>query len=235
MATPMSPISHYGLHFTESTYKTFLCGEKIGISTCGDASVNGRPIAGYIESFINNIYKNDFSVEKTTGELISYFYNINPKLQTVFHVSGYTNENNVDKPVVIKAVVDENRYISIDTSSSGATWDGESETMSRLIKAIALPMGNINFQNKITLPTGDEINDAFIIEKKNTVLFEQADIPWNLLTLQDAVDFAIYAIKTTIDTMRFQLKVKSVGGPIDVLIVRPNEAKFLQRKELLIQ
>lgn len=52
------------------------------------------------------------------------------------------------------------------------------------------------------------------------------------MTLQDAIDFSIYAIRTTIDTMRFQARPKTVGGPIDVLLISPEEAKFIQKKEL---
>lgn len=234
-ATATSPVSHYGLHFTESTYKTFLCGDKIGISTCGDASVNDKPIAGYVESFINNIYKSDFSVEQTGKELMEYFYSINPSLKTIFHISGYKNENNADKPIVLRAVVSQKNCVPIDTSSSGAMWDGEQETMFRLIKSVVIPTEQIYSQEKIVLQTDMELSDVIIVEKNKSISFDHSDIAWNLMTLQDAVDFAVYAIKTTIDTMRFQLKIKSVGGPIDVLIIKPDGAKFLQRKELAVR
>lgn len=39
-----------GAQITDTTYKTFQCNEHIGISTCGDASINQTPIAGYIEN-----------------------------------------------------------------------------------------------------------------------------------------------------------------------------------------
>ena len=52
------------------------------------------------------------------------------------------------------------------------------------------------------------------------------------MTLQDAIDFSIYAIRTTIDTMRFQARPKNVGGPIDVLVITPDETRWIQKKEL---
>lgn len=58
-----------------------------------------------------------------------------------------------------------------------------------------------------------------------------AYILWEEMTLQDAIDFSIYAIRTTIDTMRFQARPQTVGGPIDVLSISPEEAKFIQNKE----
>lgn len=60
----------------------------------------------------------------------------------------------------------------------------------------------------------------------------ELDIAWNLMTLQDGIDFAEYAIKTTIDTMKFQIASKTVGGPIDILVIKPNGAQWIQRKEL---
>ncbi len=52
------------------------------------------------------------------------------------------------------------------------------------------------------------------------------------MTLQDGIDFAVFAIRTTIDTMRFQMCVKTVGGPIDVLVIKPSGAQWISRKEL---
>ena len=60
----------------------------------------------------------------------------------------------------------------------------------------------------------------------------QNAILWQYFTLQDAVDFARYAVKTTIDTMRFQSRVKTVGGPIDILVLKPTEAIWIEKSNL---
>ena len=52
------------------------------------------------------------------------------------------------------------------------------------------------------------------------------------MPLQDAVDYAVHLIRTTIDTMRFEPRFPSVGGPIDVLVVTPGGMRWVQRKEL---
>ena len=51
------------------------------------------------------------------------------------------------------------------------------------------------------------------------------------MPIQDAIDFAIYAVRTTIDTIRFQARPKNVGGPIDVLVLTPEKTSWIQRKE----
>jgi hypothetical protein len=55
---------------------------------------------------------------------------------------------------------------------------------------------------------------------------------FSAMPLQDAVDYAIHVIRTTIDELRFEPRFPSVGGPIDVLIITPSELRFVQRKEL---
>lgn len=52
------------------------------------------------------------------------------------------------------------------------------------------------------------------------------------MPLQDAVDYAVHLIRTTIDTMRFEPRFPSVGGAIDVLVVTPDGMRWVQRKEL---
>ena len=51
-------------------------------------------------------------------------------------------------------------------------------------------------------------------------------------TLQDAIEFAEFVISATINSMKFQKRPKTVGGPIDILIIKPENAFWLQRKEL---
>lgn len=53
------------------------------------------------------------------------------------------------------------------------------------------------------------------------------------MPLQDAIDYAIYLIRTTIDTLRFEPRFPTVGGDIDVLVITPQEKPhFVQKKEL---
>ena len=40
-------VQKIGIHVTNSTDKTFICPNGAGISTCGDASILGKPITVY--------------------------------------------------------------------------------------------------------------------------------------------------------------------------------------------
>ena len=87
---------------------------------------------------------------------------------------------------------------------------------------------NVNDDGKVQygiLRSGDIQVVNRLIEKTQLPLF--AAMP-----LQDAVDYAVHLIRTTIDTMRFEPRFPGVGGAIDVLAVTPTEMQWVQRKEL---
>lgn len=58
------------------------------------------------------------------------------------------------------------------------------------------------------------------------------EILWGYFTLQDAVDFARYAVETTIQTMRFKNVIETVGGNVDILVLTPDKTEWLQKEEL---
>ena len=51
-------------------------------------------------------------------------------------------------------------------------------------------------------------------------------------TLQDAIEFAEFVISATISSMNFQKRPKTIGGPVDILVIKPETAFWIQRKEL---
>ncbi|MEX0683993.1 MAG: hypothetical protein WD904_12755 [Dehalococcoidia bacterium] len=72
---------------------------------------------------------------------------------------------------------------------------------------------------------GDTLVANRMIDKNNLPLF-------SAMPLQDAADYAVHLIRTTIETMRFEPRFPSVGGPIDILVIRPDGMQWVQRKEL---
>jgi len=56
--------------------------------------------------------------------------------------------------------------------------------------------------------------------------------PFAAMNLQDAVDFSRHLIRATIDQMRFEPAVQTVGGDIDTLVITRNNTEFLYRKQL---
>ena len=87
---------------SDANFKIFLAPNDVGIMTCGDASIDGVPLAGYIEAFIdeeiaqvlNSPVEDDDTVEglevdQIADNLLQYFQKMKGPPATTFHVSGY--------------------------------------------------------------------------------------------------------------------------------------------------
>ena len=53
-------------------------------------------------------------------------------------------------------------------------------------------------------------------------LYEGTEVTILFFTLQDAIDFSTYAVRTTIEHSVSSSEVRTVGGPIDVLAIFPS-------------
>ena len=74
-------IVHIGTNITDTTNKPFLCPNKVGLAICGDSSINGRPIAGFIEEFLLNKVTKDTPIDEMPEMIIEYFDAVAPKLR----------------------------------------------------------------------------------------------------------------------------------------------------------
>jgi hypothetical protein len=197
---------------SDSNYKTFLAPNAVGISTYGAADIGGVPIGGFVESFMREeLVKGDIEVDDVARRLLTYFAKQPGPPAVYFYVAGYKTEDDVRVPHIWLVDVSAG---TVDRKNQpdmqGASWGGEIDILTRLIQ----PLAELDAQGKVKqqLPT--------------------YQIPWQFFTLQDAIDYAIYAVRTTIDSMRFQPRAKTVGGPIDVLVIKPAQAFWVQHKEL---
>ena len=197
-----------GVHSTNSTNKTFICPNNSGISTCGDESIQGKPISGFIEAFIREKINSNTKIEDMPALIKGYFNNLEPRLCTTFIIAGYEQVNGKAKQKIYRLRTHMNDMEIIDTDSQGALWDGETVILTKLIQPV------------------------YLKTERDYELLPVPEFAWNLYTLQDAVDFAKYGIKTTIDTMKFQVVPETVGGPIDILVIKPGKAEWLAKKEL---
>jgi hypothetical protein len=99
------------------------------------------------------------------------------------------------------------------TGDKGVLWDGEGDIMFRLLQPVYRKT-----------------------DKGEFVALDNPDIAFQYFTLQDAIDFGVYAVRSTVDTIRFiASRSKTVGGPIDVLVIKPREAFWVQRKTLQVR
>lgn len=201
---------------SDSNNKTFLAKGSIGISTFGQADINGNPISGYIQNFISQHIEENTTISSFADDINEHFRSFDPIPDVGFHIAGYENEDNILKPKVYRVAPFHHQVQLINPENNqgeiqGATWDGETDILVRLIQPVYLR----NAQGQYNpLP--------------------QNPIPFQFFTLQDAIDFAVFAIQTTIDCVRFFPRPKTVGGPIDVLIITKEKSFWVAKKDLKI-
>src|SRR3989344_4754233 len=114
----------------------------------------------------------------------------------------------------------------------GANWIGQTDVVSRIIKGWDPRIFNIPLVSEaIQQKTQPEV-------EKQLNSLEYA-INWGAMPLQDAVDFSVLVIETTSAIQRFSDGIQAdpgdmpgVGGPVDVLVLAPDGAKWIHKKEL---
>jgi hypothetical protein len=201
------PVPH-----SDSNYKLFLAPGNIGISTFGAADIQGVPIAGFIETFMNNFLTgSNTPVDAVPQLMLNYIRQFQPVPDTQFHIAGYKFINGQIDQHLWHVHVTNNTINRLNVpGQQGCNWGGEVDVFTRLIQNVGL----LNQQGVLTsaLP--------------------YYPIPFQFFTLQDAIDFSIFAVKSTIDLIRFQPRPKTIGGPIDVLVIKPDGPTWIQRKAL---
>jgi len=205
-------VTSHTITASDSNNKVFILKDKFGLGIFGAADVNGIPISGFINQFIEEKINDNTEIDQIPMLLHDFFgerFNM-PKIN--FYIVGYKTENGISVQHVyhldIHNAITTRVNISNNRIEYGANWGGEVEVLLRIIQNIKIFRNG----NWIDLPA--------------------IPIPWNFFTLQDAIDFALYAIRTTIETMRFQQKEKTVGGPIDILAIKPNEKPIWIKKKI---
>ncbi len=209
---PDGTVVNLSVSQSDSNYKVFATPQGFGLATFGAADIAGVPIAGYIDSFIREqLHEQSVQIDQVPDLLIHYFSKFSPLPQTGFHVAGYkTTATGLEQQVWNVTISESSKQRLNKPHEQGASWGGEADILARLIQPVfaAQPSGQ---------PGAPLAHFA---------------IPWQFFTLQDAIDFAIFAVRSTSDAIRFQPRPKTVGGPIDVLVIKPDAAEWIQRKRL---
>ncbi len=230
---------------SDSATKVFELTENVLAVTVGWAflrpqgAASLRNIASLVEEFKASVNPGA-NVQTVANDLFAYFHTIYqwhvaqgldqpvPAGQAAlqFLVGGYDPQARVG--TVFQCNVPGGVSPLRDTNGAGASWLGQSDVVSRIIKGwdprlLGLPAFQQNGQAVAQQLVGLE----YVVQ-------------WHTMTLQDAVDFAKSMIRITIAVQRFADGVQvnpgdvpGVGGPIDIAVVRPGQrVTWIAKKEL---
>jgi hypothetical protein len=207
---PSLPIEYrHTVTASDANDKVFLLRDRFGLGTFGTADIKGVPIAGFINRFIEEKVSDDVEIDRLPESLLEFFGAPHGWPPVSFYAAGFKSERGVSTPHVYFVNVAGKTFTRVNTAERpvGANWGGETEVMSRLL-------------NHVKVEQGQQWNDL-----------PAASIPFTFFTLQDAIDFAVYAIRTTMETLRFQTRPKTVGGAIDILALKAGERPLWVQKK----
>jgi hypothetical protein len=200
---------------SDFVYKIFLLPkQEVGISTFGEFILNRVTIESHIKRFQEEKVRDGDDVFSIAQKLLESFRKKFPNADTTFHIAGFRKESGISIPHVYNCQVSRNEMRRLNVRSGtdevvyGASWGGQVDIVAGILSPSQLVGPDGKMQPAVKAP-----------------------VIWDAMPIQDAIDFAIYAVRTTIDTIRFQARPKNVGGPIDVLLFTPEKASWIQRKE----
>ncbi|MDO5825370.1 MAG: hypothetical protein BZ137_05735 [Methanosphaera sp. rholeuAM130] len=118
-----------------------------------------------------------------------------------------------------------------DIDEYGSTWVGQGDVVSRIILGYDSKMLNMPAFERMSKQNKDLLNQLHGLEY---------NIQWGLMTLQDAINLAVFLIKSTKMIQRYADginmdigDVQNVGGPIDIAVIRLDEGvEWINKKQL---
>lgn len=192
---------------SDFVYKTFLLArQRVGINCWGQDLLGGITTESHIKRFAEEVLDDEDDVTTIPRKLIDFLRTDFPQADSAFHVAGFRRTGKKSIPCVFFCHVgkDKIQRQNVAPDSEKVVYGATWGGQPDIIASLVQP----------------------------TQAQPKPPILWDAMTVQDAIDFAIYAVRTTIDTMRFQARPKNVGGPVDVLLISPDELpRWIQRKE----
>jgi len=236
--------------------KVFQLTPRVGVATFGWAflqlqNVNTLiSIGALIEDFRITINA-DINVSEAASLLSSYFQQIydydittlrwNPapvgQIALGFQVVGYNNNSTIGE-IFFCPIPPGDSSLLRNTNNPGCNWNGQTDVVTRLVLGFDPRIENLPFiQHTFANPIP---NQPSIQSQINGL---QYIINWASLTLQDAIDFAVLMVDSTIKMQRFSDGIfmnpgdlPGCGGEIDIAAITHRDGfRWIKRKELKIE
>lgn len=221
----------------DTAFKTFACPNGAGISICGDAVHENEIISAHINRMIEQRITEETPITKLPDIIWDYFGHNDPvNGGTSFFVAGYERTKKGPEARIYWLSTEKDLTLRClhEVHKHGAFWSGECEVLKRLLSPVLISSSVKSIANFTIRESGKvkTLPKAYIADAATAKLYRKPTLPYAFYTLQDAVDFAEFAIETTASTMRFYAVPQTVGGPIDILIIEPTGCRWLRRKTL---
>jgi hypothetical protein len=207
----------------------------IGTVTYGLAVIGTRTAHSLLPEFEVSLTDTRLSVMDFASKLSDFFLEQwkEKKLpadfepQMTFVVAGFGKDQAYGEVYVVDIPKRPKPSLRTGVDGFGMTWGGQLDIVSRIVHGFdpALPV-LLAKQAGVT-----EDVAASWLEKIGTGL--QLRVPYEFLPLQDCINLATAMVRTTMVFQDSAVRVRGVGGPIDLAVITRTEGlRFIQRKTL---
>jgi hypothetical protein len=212
---------------SDYTQKVYPVCDRVGVATYGQNGIGDRTIAGLMDEFVSQLSDDTAHTVDGIAEALGAFFDERYRAETPteevqqweqsglfplgFLVTGY-GADGIGKMRDVSIPGPALGEGEITTAQLGVSWRGQTDVIRRLV---------YGFDGDLFVGAGHEIPDD--LREPIGSLAYQLLFP---ITMQDAVDFACFLIRTTIDMQRFSDgtaaspgELPGCGGPIRVLAI----------------
>jgi hypothetical protein len=227
---------------SDTSHKVFaLCG-RFGVATYGLAFVGAKTIGGLMDEFVAQLEPEEEGqprdVHRFADMLGEFFHdrltafareteqNLPEGWLLGFLVGGYDSDG-IGHILEVAVPGGEIGEFECNTAERGVMWRGQTDVIGRLVKGVALDE---------LLASGTELPQE--------TADELAELEYSLIlpiSMQDAVDFAAFLIRTTIDMQRFSDGtmgapglIPACGGPVRILAVTGSDVSWVSAPTLSV-
>lgn len=213
--------------------KLFQVTDAVGAMTYGLGNIGNRSVEGIVLDYVMGTEPAE-SVEAVSQELFDYVkQQYDGQLETVpeqdrpllgFYIAGYPIDGQFSEAYEFLLPRDTGPIVAFAPDGFGASWRGVDAPFTRLYKG---------FDAYVIPPrlegvgvSAENIEAVFNPEGLETaVLFDG-------MPVQDAINFAVYILETTIGWATFAVGVPSCGGPLQVATILNDEGfRWVSRPE----
>jgi len=221
--------------------KLFQLNKRIGAVTCGWAFLDGRNINSHIHDFKLSLANPDLPVSemvKCLGEYLTQAYQagIDKKIDEPVDensyavsllVGGYDPGGKQGQVYEVYVPKGESYQVRTSDEKPGSVWRGYTPVISRLLRGHDPRIRELPGYNEELGKGLDDGKLGYLVDY------------WSL-TLQDAVDYSLFLVHTTIQMQRFSDGIgltpggsANCGGAIDVAVIDPeNGFQWIKSKQL---
>ena len=229
---------------SDSSQKIFDVG-RFGVATAGWAFIAENTIAGLMDQFLaqssDDAARDVNAFTNALGEFFhAYFaaYGVPPGetwnteargFPLMFQVAGYDRQG-IGHIYDVKIPGPQRTLLANTTTQRRTVWQGQTDVIDRLLNGVDWV--------QLRLPHGvaEEIQQR-VVESLQSLAY----IPLWPATMQDAVDYASFLIRTTIDMQRFSDGtaaapglIAGCGGPLQILVVERSGTRWATKPELRV-